>query len=155
MHTTVIESSKSWFGQPANRGLPIGNLISQFGANVYPTGLDHFVQRQLKPMAYQRYMDDLLLIDRDVKKLKTWAKPIDAWLQTSRFHASPLGGNSIKSLFTLRSGGESEIRTHGGVAPSPVFKTGAFNRSAISPVSGAKKDHTTDALRPCWLSRFR
>ena len=30
-------------------------------------------------------------------------------------------------------GGESEIRTHERVAPLPVFKTGAFNRSAISP----------------------
>ncbi len=31
------------------------------------------------------------------------------------------------------NGGESEIRTHGRVAPSTVFKTAALNRSAISP----------------------
>ena len=31
------------------------------------------------------------------------------------------------------SGGESGIRTHGRFDPSPVFKTGALNRSAISP----------------------
>ena len=31
------------------------------------------------------------------------------------------------------SGGETGIRTLEGVAPLPVFKTGAFNRSAISP----------------------
>jgi hypothetical protein len=31
------------------------------------------------------------------------------------------------------SGGEGEIRTHGRIAPTPVFKTGAFNRSATSP----------------------
>ncbi len=30
-------------------------------------------------------------------------------------------------------GGESGIRTHGTLTSSPVFKTGAFNRSAISP----------------------
>jgi hypothetical protein len=30
-------------------------------------------------------------------------------------------------------GGETGIRTLGGVAPSTVFKTVAFNRSAISP----------------------
>ena len=30
-------------------------------------------------------------------------------------------------------GGETEIRTLEGVATLPVFKTGAFNRSAISP----------------------
>ena len=36
-------------------------------------------------------------------------------------------------LYTFISGGESEIRTHERVAPLPVFKTGAFNRSATSP----------------------
>ena len=30
-------------------------------------------------------------------------------------------------------GGEGGIRTHDGLAPMPVFKTGAFNRSATSP----------------------
>ena len=35
--------------------------------------------------------------------------------------------------FLNLTGGESGIRTHGGVAPSTVFKTVAFNRSAISP----------------------
>ena len=38
-------------------------------------------------------------------------------------------------LYTFISGGEGEIRTHERVAPLPVFKTGAFNRSAISPYS--------------------
>tara|TARA_B100000131_G_scaffold84611_1_gene81602 strand:- start:1110 stop:1265 length:156 start_codon:yes stop_codon:yes gene_type:complete len=32
------------------------------------------------------------------------------------------------------SGGETGIRTQERVAPLPVFKTGAFNRSAISPL---------------------
>src|SRR5690606_15032564 len=32
-----------------------------------------------------------------------------------------------------KGGGESGIRTHGRFDPSPVFKTGALNRSAISP----------------------
>jgi hypothetical protein len=36
-------------------------------------------------------------------------------------------------LKSQKSGGWSGIRTHEGVSPSPVFKTGAFNRSAIHP----------------------
>jgi RNA-directed DNA polymerase len=56
IHRNCIPEFKSWFGQPKDRGLPIGNLTSQFGANVYLTALDHFVQRELKPMAYMRYM---------------------------------------------------------------------------------------------------
>ena len=34
-------------------------------------------------------------------------------------------------------GGEGGIRTHEGLAPLPVFKTGAFNRSATSPLQKA------------------
>ena len=34
----------------------------------------------------------------------------------------------------MGNGGEGGIRTHEGLAPLPVFKTGAFNRSATPPV---------------------
>src|SRR6516162_11886220 len=37
--------------------------------------------------------------------------------------------------FLRDAGGESGIRTHDGLTPMPVFKTGALNRSAISPTS--------------------
>jgi hypothetical protein len=37
--------------------------------------------------------------------------------------------------FSLSSGGESGIRTHGGRKPTAVFKTAALNHSAISPLS--------------------
>ena len=43
--------------------------------------------------------------------------------------------NCLKILFIdQNNGGETGIRTQDGVAPMPVFKTGAFNRSAISPL---------------------
>ena len=42
-------------------------------------------------------------------------------------------------LYTFISGGEGEIRTHERVAPLPVFKTGAFNHSAISPFASKYK----------------
>ena len=43
--------------------------------------------------------------------------------------------NYLEILFIkLINGGETGIRTQDGVAPTPVFKTGAFNRSAISPL---------------------
>ena len=38
-------------------------------------------------------------------------------------------------IMQKNSGGETEIRTQERVAPLPVFKTGAFNRSAISPLA--------------------
>ena len=35
---------------------------------------------------------------------------------------------------TEKYGGQGGIRTHEGLAPLPVFKTGAFNRSATCPL---------------------
>ena len=38
-------------------------------------------------------------------------------------------------------GGRGEIRTHGGLSSSPVFKTGAFNRSATLPFAISALDY--------------
>lgn len=43
------------------RGLPIGNLTSQFWANVYLNKFDHFIKQNLHCPAYIRYVDDFLL----------------------------------------------------------------------------------------------
>ena len=43
------------------RGVPIGNLTSQFFANMYLACLDHYILEKLKPAAYCRYMDDFVL----------------------------------------------------------------------------------------------
>ncbi len=53
-------------------GLPIGNLTSQFWANVYLNPLDHFVKRELGCKAYIRYVDDMLLFAQDKKVLWQW-----------------------------------------------------------------------------------
>ncbi len=46
----AIPKEKSWFNRAPDDGLPIGNLTSQFGANVYLNDLDHWIMRVLKPM---------------------------------------------------------------------------------------------------------
>jgi len=58
------------------RGLPIGNLTSQFWANVYLNQLDQFVKRQLKVAAYLRYVDDFLLFASDKALLWAWKDAI-------------------------------------------------------------------------------
>jgi retron-type reverse transcriptase len=47
------------------RGLPIGNLTSQFFANIYLNGLDHFVKERLQIADYVRYVDDFALFGDD------------------------------------------------------------------------------------------
>ncbi len=58
------------------RGLPIGNLTSQFWANVYLNDLDQFVRRTLRSRAYLRYVDDLLFFDDDKSTLHTWRSAV-------------------------------------------------------------------------------
>jgi retron-type reverse transcriptase len=66
------------------RGLPIGNLTSQFWANVYLNELDQFVKRKLQARAYLRYVDDFLLFDDDKNRLWEWKRAIENTLAALR-----------------------------------------------------------------------
>ena len=69
-------SGQGLFAANRPRGLPIGNLTSQFWANVYLNGFDHFVKRELKCRAYIRYVDDFLLFSDDKRELAGWREAI-------------------------------------------------------------------------------
>lgn len=66
------------------RGLPIGNLTSQWWANCYLNQLDQFVKRELSCKAYLRYVDDFLLFANDKQTLWTWRKGIIERLESLR-----------------------------------------------------------------------
>lgn len=68
-------------------GLPIGNLTSQFWANVYLNDLDQFVKRELGCRAYLRYADDFLLFSDDRARLHAWHQEVrDFAAQRLRLH---------------------------------------------------------------------
>lgn len=67
-------------GGEDGRGLPIGNLTSQFFANVYLNPLDHFVKEELRVRGYLRYMDDFVLFAEDKAALKAHRKAIETFL---------------------------------------------------------------------------
>jgi len=67
---------KSLFHAPPFCGLPIGNLTSQFFANVYLNALDQFLKHELKCRYYMRYVDDVLLLAHEVERLREWASRI-------------------------------------------------------------------------------
>ena len=71
---------KSLFGK-TNCGLPIGNLTSQFFANVYLNELDQFVKHRLKCRHYFRYMDDLLLLASSKEQLLKWRDDIKTFVE--------------------------------------------------------------------------
>jgi len=62
------------------RGLPIGNLTSQFFANVYLHELDKFAKHRLRCPAYLRYMDDSVLFSDDKPQLHDWKAAMQDFL---------------------------------------------------------------------------
>jgi hypothetical protein len=72
------------------RGIPIGNLTSQFFANFYLHELDHFIQEKLGWRGYLRYMDDLLLFGWGKRSLHDAREIVSEWLEVDRrLHLHP------------------------------------------------------------------
>jgi retron-type reverse transcriptase len=81
-------------------GLPIGNLTSQFFANVYLNDFDHFIKEKLRVKKYLRYVDDFALFGDERDFLAQARSEIEQYLTTLRLKIHP-----IKSqLFETRHG---------------------------------------------------
>ncbi|MBI4983460.1 group II intron reverse transcriptase domain-containing protein [Candidatus Woesearchaeota archaeon] len=63
-----------------DKGMPLGNLTSQFFANVYLNELDQFVKHQLKAQYYLRYVDDFVILHSSPIILEEWKSKIDFFL---------------------------------------------------------------------------
>lgn len=61
---------KSLFHAPDGKGIPVGNLTSQFFANLYLNELDQYVKHILKCRYYVRYCDDFLILDESPERLE-------------------------------------------------------------------------------------
>ena len=66
------------------KGLPMGNLTSQFFANIYLNSLDHFVKRKLKCKYYIRYVDDFVIFDNSKQKCNENIREIKLFLSKYR-----------------------------------------------------------------------
>lgn len=97
------------------KGLPIGNLTSQFFANLYLSGFDHFVKEQLRVRKYLRYVDDWAAFsdDRDfladvrlamedyLIRLRLKIHPVKSQLFATRYGASFVGFRVMPSGKTV------------------------------------------------------
>jgi RNA-directed DNA polymerase len=91
----VLEYEMVWF--PGDdllaacrpRGLPIGNLTSQFWSNCYLHPLDLFIKRELGCRAYLRYVDDMALFADSKSQLWDWKQAIVERLASLRLTAHP------------------------------------------------------------------
>jgi len=66
------------------RGLPIGNLTSQFWSNCYLNPLDWFISRELGCHAYLRYVDDMALFSNSKRQLAQWRTQVIQFLGSLR-----------------------------------------------------------------------
>jgi retron-type reverse transcriptase len=63
-----------------DKGMPLGNLTSQFFANVYLNELDYFVKHKLKARYFIRYVDDFIILHSSKSWLEVWKKQINDFL---------------------------------------------------------------------------
>lgn len=62
-------------------GVPIGNYLSQFFANLYLAYFDHWVKEELKVKYYYRYADDIVLLSDSKQQLRNWLLAIKIYLR--------------------------------------------------------------------------
>jgi len=62
--------------------MPLGNLTSQFFANIYLNELDYFVKHKLKAKYYIRYVDDFVILHESKKQLRKWKHGISYFLKS-------------------------------------------------------------------------
>jgi hypothetical protein len=63
------------------KGMPLGNLTSQFFANIYLNPFDYFVKHKLKAKYYIRYVDDFVILHSSKEQLKIWKQEINEFLK--------------------------------------------------------------------------
>lgn len=77
MFGQIIQS----YNTEEGKGLPIGNLTSQYFANHYLAVADHFIKEQLKVKSYVRYMDDMVLWDYNKNDLIEKGNALDSFFR--------------------------------------------------------------------------
>ena len=65
------------------KGMPLGNLTSQFFANIYLNELDYFIKHKLKARYYIRYVDDFVILHKSKQQLLIWKEEINKFLKDS------------------------------------------------------------------------
>ena len=71
------------FEDTPNKGVPKGFFTSQWLANLYLTEFDHYIKEELHVKHYLRYMDDIVLLDTNKKRLRKKAKALEKFLNES------------------------------------------------------------------------
>ena len=71
------------------KGIPLGNLTSQFFGNWYLNAFDHYVKEQLKVKGYIRYVDDMTFFSNSKDFLEDLVLIVDSYLAKFRLRVHP------------------------------------------------------------------
>ncbi len=82
------------------KGMPLGNLTSQFFANVYLNELDQFIKHKLKAEYYIRYVDDFVILHENKEVLEAYKNKIIKYLMNLRLELHPNKSN----ILSLKNG---------------------------------------------------
>jgi len=86
------------YGTAPGRGVPIGNLTSQYFANFYLAHLDHFVKEKLRVKKYVRYMDDMVALYSDKEDLIKFSKGVENYCESElKLKLKPVCLNSAET----------------------------------------------------------
>ena len=77
----LIPKYKSLWHTASNKGLPIGNLTSQFFSNVYLNVLDQYIKHHWHCKYYCRYVDDFVILDENPQKLNAIHRDLTLFLK--------------------------------------------------------------------------
>lgn len=64
------------------KGIPIGNYCSQYFGNFYLSFFDHWCKEELNLKNYYRYMDDIIILNKDKHELHRIKNKIEVYLKT-------------------------------------------------------------------------
>lgn len=120
------------------KGLPIGNLTSQYFANLYLSDLDHYMKEVLHIPIYIRYMDDVLILMNDSMDIK---RAVDQFVKYAQDKLSltikppvlgkteqgiPFLGYKVMAGYLLLGGRSKRRYRHKLLAYSNCFHKGEF-----------------------------
>lgn len=113
------------------KGIPLGNLTSQFFGNLYLNPLDHFVKEELRVKGYIRYVDDTLCFSNSKDFLKEIVEKIKSFLVFFRLKLHPLKIKLLEAEKGFVFLGHKVFKTHFRLT-SKAIRRGRKNLKKIS-----------------------
>lgn len=92
----ILSEITDSYSKTQGKGIPIGNLTSQYFANFYLSGMDHYIKEVLKVPEYIRYMDDFLVFSNDYETIMDFVGKIKSYSEADL-------GLTLKPVVVLNS----------------------------------------------------